>query len=86
MYQEVLLEKKALESMQRSLMAGGQPFSIANMREVRKVCDENGLMIVFDVSLLAENIYFSGRKISCTRGGGRARARTFCRALAQSRR
>ncbi len=80
-------------------LIGGQPFSIANMRDVRKVCDENGLMLVFDVSLLAENIYFvktreeefkdvdlktiirtmcdmadiiyfSGRKISCTRGGG----------------
>lgn len=80
-------------------LIGGQPFSIANMREVRKVCDDNGLLLVFDVSLLAENIYFvktreeefkdadlktiirtmcdladiiyfSGRKISCTRGGG----------------
>ncbi len=80
-------------------LIGGQPFSVANMRDVRKVCDENGLLLVFDVSLLAENlyfvktreeefkdvdlktiirtmcdladiIYFSGRKISCTRGGG----------------
>jgi len=80
-------------------LIGGQPFSVANMREVRKVADENGLMVVLDVSLLAENIYFvkmreeefkdadlksiiratcdeadilyfSGRKISCARGGG----------------
>ena len=80
-------------------LIGGQPFSVANMREVRKVCDDNELLLVFDVSLLAENlyfvktreeefkdtdlktiirtmcdladiIYFSGRKISCTRGGG----------------
>ena len=80
-------------------LIGGQPFSVANMRDVRKVCDDNGLLLVFDVSLLAENIYFvktreeefkdvdlktiirtmcdladiiyfSGRKISCTRGGG----------------
>jgi len=80
-------------------LIGGQPFSVANMRQVRKVADENGLMVVLDVSLLAENIYFikmreeefkdadlktiiralcdeadilyfSGRKISCTRGGG----------------
>jgi tryptophanase len=80
-------------------LIGGQPFSIANMREVRKVADENGIMIVLDVSLVAENmyfvkhreeefknksvkeilltmcdladiIYFSSRKVSCTRGGG----------------
>jgi tryptophanase len=80
-------------------LIGGQPFSIANMRQVREVCDANGLMIVLDISLIAENIYFnktreeefkdadiktifrticdladviyfSGRKVSCTRGGG----------------
>jgi tryptophanase len=80
-------------------LIGGQPFSIQNMREVRKVADENGILIVLDVSLAGENIYFnklreeefknksvkeilltmcgladiiyfSGRKISCTRGGG----------------
>ena len=80
-------------------LIGGQPFSIANLREVRKVCDENSLMLVLDISLIAENvyfnkireeefkdadiktiirtmcdladvIYFSGRKVSCTRGGG----------------
>jgi len=80
-------------------LIGGQPFSIQNMREVRKVADENGILIVLDVSLVGENIYFnkireeefknksikeillticnladiiyfSGRKVSCTRGGG----------------
>ena len=80
-------------------LIGGQPFSIQNMREVRKVADENGIIIVLDVSLvvkifilsksakknlkikasrkfmltmcdLADIIYFSARKISCTRGGG----------------
>jgi tyrosine phenol-lyase len=80
-------------------LIGGQPFSIANMREVREVCDAHGLMLVLDISLIAENIYFnktreeefkdadiktifrticdladviyfSGRKVSCTRGGG----------------
>lgn len=80
-------------------LIGGQPFSIANMREVRRIADENGLIIVLDVSLIGENIYFvklredefkdksvkeimhamcdladilyfSSRKISCTRGGG----------------
>jgi tyrosine phenol-lyase len=80
-------------------LIGGQPYSIANMREVREVCDKHDIMMVMDVSLMAENvyfikvreeefkdasvktiirtmcdladvIYFSGRKISCTRGGG----------------
>jgi tyrosine phenol-lyase len=80
-------------------LIGGQPFSLQNMREVRTVADEYGILIVLDVSLACENIYFnkireeefknksvkdilltmcsladiiyfSGRKISCTRGGG----------------
>ncbi len=39
-------------------LIGGQPFSIANMREVRKVADANGLIIVLDASLIGENAYF----------------------------
>jgi tryptophanase len=39
-------------------LIGGQPFSIQNMREVRKVADANGLPIVLDVSLVPENLYF----------------------------
>jgi tryptophanase len=39
-------------------LIGGQPFSIANMREVRKVADENGIMVVLDASLIGENVYF----------------------------
>ena len=39
-------------------LIGGQPFSIANMREVRKVADEHGIMIVLDLSLVGENVYF----------------------------
>jgi len=39
-------------------LIGGQPFSIANMRDVRKVCDDHGLLIVLDMSLIAENVYF----------------------------
>lgn len=39
-------------------LIGGQPFSLGNMREVRKVCDEFGLMLVLDASLLADNLYF----------------------------
>ena len=28
------------------------------MHEVRKVCDEYGIMLVLDASLLADNLYF----------------------------
>jgi tryptophanase len=80
-------------------LIGGQPFSVQNMRDVRKVAQEYGIPIVLDVSLIGENIYFvklreeefknksvkeimyalcdladiiyfSSRKVSCTRGGG----------------
>ncbi|HWQ08439.1 MAG TPA: tryptophanase, partial [Holophaga sp.] len=39
-------------------LIGGQPFSVANLREVRQVADEHGLKIVLDVSLLPENLFF----------------------------
>lgn len=39
-------------------LIGGQPFSLENMEEVRKVCDQHDLMIVLDASLLADNLYF----------------------------
>lgn len=39
-------------------LIGGQPFSLENMREVRQVCDEFGIMVVLDASLLADNLYF----------------------------
>lgn len=39
-------------------LIGGQPFSIANMREIRKICDEHGIMMVLDASLIGENAYF----------------------------
>jgi tyrosine phenol-lyase len=39
-------------------LIGGQPFSIQNMREVRKIADQNGIMIVLDASLIGENAYF----------------------------
>ncbi len=79
-------------------LIGGQPYSIQNMRDVRAVADEYGIMTVMDASLIGENayfvktreaefadasirdilhtmcglvdmIYFSGRKVSSTRGG-----------------
>ena len=38
-------------------LIGGQPFSIANMMDVRRVCDKYGLMLVLDASLLGENAF-----------------------------
>lgn len=39
-------------------LIGGQPVSLANMKEVRKICSQHGIMIVTDLSLLADNLYF----------------------------
>ncbi len=39
-------------------LLGGQPFSMENLKAVRKVCDENGLLLVIDGSLISENAYF----------------------------
>ena len=39
-------------------LIGGQPHSLENLRAVREVCDQYGIMIVFDASLLADNLYF----------------------------
>lgn len=47
-------------------LIGGQPHSLENLRQVRAVCDRHGLMIVFDASLLADNLYFiKTREESC---------------------
>ncbi len=40
-------------------LIGGQPFSIANLREVRKICDKYGIPLLVDISLACENIYFN---------------------------
>lgn len=39
-------------------LIGGQPFSLENLSQVRKVCDKYGLILVLDASLLADNLYF----------------------------
>jgi tryptophanase len=39
-------------------LIGGQPFSIKNMREVRALADQNGILILLDASLIGENAYF----------------------------
>ncbi|HOI49775.1 MAG TPA: tryptophanase [Prolixibacteraceae bacterium] len=38
-------------------LIGGQPFSIQNMREVRKVADQYGILVVLDASLIGENVW-----------------------------
>ena len=39
-------------------LIGGQPFSLANLREVRSICNAHGLLLVLDASLLADNLHF----------------------------
>ncbi len=39
-------------------LIGGQPFSMQNMRDVKAVADEHGIMIVLDASLIGENAWF----------------------------
>lgn len=39
-------------------LIGGQPFSLENLKQVRKICDENGIMLILDASLLGDNLYF----------------------------
>jgi tyrosine phenol-lyase len=38
-------------------MAGGQPISLENLREVRKLSDEYGIPIIHDMTRVAENAY-----------------------------
>jgi len=38
-------------------LIGGQPFSLANLREIRQICNEHGLILVLDGSLICENAY-----------------------------
>lgn len=39
-------------------MAGGQPISLANLREVRSWCDRHGVLLVHDMTRVAENAWF----------------------------
>ncbi len=48
-------------------LIGGQPFSLGNLREVKKVVSAAGIPLVFDGSLISENAYFmKERDASCT--------------------
>ena len=39
-------------------LVGGQPVSMQNMRDVSKICRQAGVKLVFDASLLGDNLYF----------------------------
>lgn len=39
-------------------LIGGQPHSMANMKEIRKIAQDHGIMVVLDASLIGENAYF----------------------------
>lgn len=39
-------------------LVGGQPFSLGNLREVKKLASEHNIPVVFDGSLISENAYF----------------------------
>lgn len=47
-------------------LIGGQPHSLENMKQVREICDKHGLMLVYDASLLQDNLHFiKQREASC---------------------
>jgi tyrosine phenol-lyase len=39
-------------------MAGGQPISLENLKQVREWCDKHAVMLVHDMTRVAENAYF----------------------------
>ncbi len=47
-------------------LIGGQPFSLQNLTDIRRACDQHGLLLVLDASLLADNLHFiKQRENSC---------------------
>lgn len=38
-------------------LIGGQPFSMSNLMDVRRIADKHGIMLVLDASLIGENAY-----------------------------
>ena len=43
-------------------MAGGQPISMANLKELRAYCKKHGIRIIHDMTRVAENAYFIQQK------------------------
>ncbi|MDR2965475.1 MAG: tryptophanase [Treponema sp.] len=40
-------------------LIGGQPVSMKNMREVSRICRKENIKLIFDASLLTDNLYFN---------------------------
>ncbi|HUV27119.1 MAG TPA: tyrosine phenol-lyase [Anaerolineales bacterium] len=56
---EVGAEKIAYISLAGTVnMAGGQPVSMANVRQLREYCDRHGIRIFLDATRMVENAYF----------------------------
>ncbi|MBR6671560.1 MAG: tryptophanase, partial [Alistipes sp.] len=56
--QEVGVENIPFIRMEASTnLIGGQPFSMANLMDVRRIADKYGIMLVLDASLIGENAY-----------------------------
>ena len=39
-------------------LLGGQPFSMGNLKEIREICNEHGIPLLMDATLVSENSYF----------------------------
>ncbi len=67
MVDEVGPEKMAFVRIEAGTnLIGGQPVSLENMRAVSAFCRERKIMVVFDASLLADNLYFiKTREAAC---------------------
>jgi tyrosine phenol-lyase len=60
-------------------MAGGQPISMANMREVSRWCDRHGVRLFIDATRLIENAYFiQERERGYAKKSLREIVRAFC--------
>ena len=64
--QEHGVEKIPFIRMEASTnLIGGQPFSLANLMDVRRIADKYGIMLVLDASLIGENAYLIKQREEC---------------------
>ncbi len=60
-------------------LIGGQPFSLENMTQTAKIAHENGIPVVFDTSLLQDNLHFiKTRERACRDMSIREITRAMC--------
>jgi len=71
---EAIIEKRGAQNIAfvrvetGTNLIGGQPHSLENLRKVSNVCNKYGVLLVFDASLLADNLYFiKTREEACKR-------------------